>query len=527
VLRTDRVRQILATRGLTLNQLSQRSTEVFGRSSPYYVPHNFYYSLDDPLLCPRIEQFVALSHISNYRLCDWLAVFGFYLEHIARIQALLTRTRTVFLDSTLYDENAWIPWFSQKIPDDAVPSIAPLSQLLSPGARKRAKELVDFRLKEFVYAKVGEHDPLAFPDLLPGSVIRIDTRRTQIPMDRTTTPTRQIYLVAHNSQLFCGHLQWTGKDRLILCSSQFPFAQLELGPVSAAQVHGVVDAEMRPLTNRAIDSPAWQSEMMTSITVARPTEGAQLGLRHLLRSARIQSGLTFREASRFSRTIAQKLGDEQYFSAAGTLSDYETLDHPPRHVQKIISLCILYTIPFWGFLRAAGVPIESAAGDPIPDELVPRSAPRPDHFPSRPEMERPGEPSGLRQSVIEQWMEFSLFARHSLAAVAGLKNLSMSDVFWVGGDRNPIHPYLANATLAVINRRIKKPGGSAAQVLWEQPVYLLLRRGGIFLCGVCTLQEDLLVVHPYPERSFVPRKLRKDVDAEVIGQVTAIVRHLP
>lgn len=524
--RTDRVRQILATRGLTLYQVSQRSAEIFGRSSPYYVPHNLYYSLDDPQLCPGIEQFIALSQISNYRLCDWLAAFGFHLDHIARIQVLLTRTRTVFLDSTLYDPNAWIPWFSQKIPDDAVPSIAPLPQLLSPMAPKRAEELVESRRKEFVYAKVGEHDLLAFPDLLPGSVIRIDTQRAQIPMDCATTPTRQIYLVEHNSHLFCGHLQWTGKDHVILCSSQFPFAQLELGPVSAAQVHGVVDVEMRPLTRRPIDFLAWEATIAGSTTVAGPTPGALSGLQYLLRSSRIQSGLTFREASRLSRTIAQVLGDKQYFSAAGTLSDYETLAHPPRHVQKIVSLCILYSIPFWRFLRAAGLQVESAAGDPVPDDLVPRSAPQTDRFPNRPEMEKAREQPGFLETVIEQWTEVPLFGRRSLSVVSGLKDLSMSDVFWVGGDPRPIHPYLANATLAVINRRMKKPGRSAAQMLWEQPLYLLLRRGGSFLCGVCTLHKDLLVVHPYPERSFVPRKFRNELDAEVIGQVVAIVRRL-
>ena len=524
--RTDRVRQILATRGLTLYQVGHRSAEIFGRSSRYYVPHNLYYGLSDPLLCPSIEQFVALSQISNYQLCDWLAVFGFHLDQIAGIQPPLTRTRTVFLDSTLYDENAWIPWFSQKIPDDAVPSIAPLSSLLSPTAPKRAKELVDFRCKEFLYAKVGERDLLAFPDLLPGSVIRIDTRHAELPLDNTAAPTRQIYLIEHNSQLFCGRLQSTEKGRLILCSSHFPFAKLELGRASAAQVHGVVDAEMRPLTRQPIDYTAWEPALVPPIAVVRPT-GAQAGLKHLLRSSRILSGLTFREASRLSRTIAQVLGDGQYFSAAATLSDYETLDHPPRRVQKIISLCILYSVPFWEFLRAAGLPIESAVGDPIPDELVLRPVPPRDHFSSRARREESVEESGFLQTVIEKWTEVPVFARHALAVASGLKHLSLSDVFWVGGDSNPVHPYLANATLAVINRRLKKPGRSAAQMLWEQPLYVILRRGGSFLCGVCTLRKDLLVLHPYPERSFVPRKFRNEVEAEVIGQVTAIVRHLP
>ncbi|HXN95127.1 MAG TPA: hypothetical protein VN879_11515 [Candidatus Acidoferrales bacterium] len=42
-----------------------------------------------------------------------------------------------------------------------------------------------------------------------------------------------------------------------------------------------------------------------------------------------------------SRWIASTLSDELYFAAPSTLSDYETLSDPPRHIQKIITLAAL------------------------------------------------------------------------------------------------------------------------------------------------------------------------------------------
>jgi hypothetical protein len=110
--------------------------------------------------------------------------------------------------------------------------------------------------------------------------------------------------------------------------------------------------------------------------------------------------------------------------------------------------------------------------------------------------------------------------------VAGVKELSRSDIFWVGGDKNPIHPYLVDAAFVAVNRRIKKPIQSAAKTLWDQPLYVILKRDGGFLCGACTLEQGLLQIHPYPDRSSVPRKLRNGIDAEVIGQVTAVIRRL-
>src|SRR5438270_2732509 len=71
----DRVKAILASRQLSLHQASQKSARLFGRSSPYYLPHNLYYDLSHGRFSPSLYQLVALSTISNYRLRDWLRVF--------------------------------------------------------------------------------------------------------------------------------------------------------------------------------------------------------------------------------------------------------------------------------------------------------------------------------------------------------------------------------------------------------------------------------------------------------------------
>jgi hypothetical protein len=119
----DRVRQILSSRGLTLYQVSQRSAEIFGQSSPYYIPQGLYHELSIGALSPKIHQLAAFSRISNYRLCDWLAIFGFRLDDIPRLQLLTPWRRTVLLDSSVYDEEQWIPWFAGAV---ASPGPAPV-----------------------------------------------------------------------------------------------------------------------------------------------------------------------------------------------------------------------------------------------------------------------------------------------------------------------------------------------------------------------------------------------------------------
>ncbi len=523
--RADRVRQILATRGLTLYQVSRWSAKMFGPSSPYYIPHHFYSDLTAPSRCPSIHQFVALSRISNYRLCDWLAVFGFHLDDIPRLQPLLPRKRTVVLDSSVYDENAWIPWFVEKLPTERIPQIAPLGYFLRPGPPRRARTLGYLGRRAFLYAKLGEDDLLAFPDLVPGSILRIDSSRAAQRLPKAASPSCEIFLVEHDSILRCGRLQRSAKDRIVLCSVKFPFARIELNSDPAFRIYGVVDAEMRPLARSNVSCQARTFVNAPSERDLRRTvSGATLG--ELIRLSRIRAGFSFREASALSRGIAETLSDEMSFTAVGTLSEYETFTHPPRHVQKIISICILYNIRFWDFLSASGMSVDPRAGDFIPDELIPRAIPGTDPSVDDAVPEHAEERPGFLATVAAEWSDIPLFAKDALAFVAGLKDLSLSDAFWVGGDRNPIHPYLARATFVVVNRRIKKPIQTAAKTLWEQPLYMVLKRDGDFLCGACTLEDGLLSVHPYPDRPSVPRQLRNGIDAEVIGQVTAVVRRL-
>jgi hypothetical protein len=71
----ERVRAILDRKGLTLYQVSLRTQNLYGRSSPYFVPHNLYYELDVGTFSPSLHQLLALSKISKYRFNDWLRVF--------------------------------------------------------------------------------------------------------------------------------------------------------------------------------------------------------------------------------------------------------------------------------------------------------------------------------------------------------------------------------------------------------------------------------------------------------------------
>ena len=78
----------------------------------------------------------------------------------------------------------------------------------------------------------------------------------------------------------------------------------------------------------------------------------------------------------------------------------------------------------------------------------------------------------------------------------------------------------------IVNRHQKKPIYSRSKPLWQQPVYVLLRRNGTYMCGCCSLENGTLVIHPYSSNYQPQEQLRNHDDAEVIGQVVTVARRL-
>jgi hypothetical protein len=523
----DRVRQILSTRGLTFYRASHLSAQMFGRSSAFYLPRNLYHRLAASAVTPGIYQLLALSRITNYRLSDWLGVFGFDLEVIPQLQALVPRRRTVVLDSSVYDRDAWVTWFADRPGVAVATAIAPLGQLVSRARPKRARELLAHGKSDFLYAKVGYEDLLAFPDVGPGSIVRIDTRQAkQSPSLAKDSADQRIFLLEHDAGFACSRLASLGNGRVVFRSPQLPFAEGGFSLGKDLRILGVVDAEvLRVPHHGGVAAQFAATAAQKGPRLAR--NNTEMNLKQLIRRSRVRAGFSFRDASKTTEWMAQKLRDPLYFTAASTLSDYETLSAAPRHMQKILALCVVYAISFGDFLRASGLAFDEAESEPIPDEFSARERPLASHTSHAANVEQNSrKQNGLLSHLLKRWEEVPLFLRRSVGELTRVPNFSVSDVFWVGGDPSPIHPWLEQAEFVAINRRVRKPAASRDTSFWERPLYLLLTRDGRYLCGSCTLERGFVAVHPYPDRPFGPRQFKNGSEAEIVGEVTTILRRL-
>jgi hypothetical protein len=490
------------------------------------LPHNLYVGLRGGTPSPSLYQIIALSRISGYSLRDWLLVFGFNLEDIPRLQCLLPAKRTLLVDSALTDASGWVSWVQNRSGNVASSPVAPLALSLEPGPTLRIGALnkikcSDFDNPKFLYAKIGAEDALAFPELTPGSIVRVNRDFPQVfgpPENRA--PSARIYLVEHSKGLFCCRIRALEENTIIPVSSLLSYAAVELEHPRQAKLLGVVDLEIRPLLG--VQEPEVPQELARYWTPQPLATEPNLG--RLLRTLRASANLSFREVADRSVRIAELLEESRYSVSPSSLCDYEAVDGPPRDFRKTMTICSVYGLPFHRLLNAIGWVAEPARQEPIPDHFVGRLGPAGDVESGGEKDEGETAAGGFIEQLLERMEDVPFFLRHTLRSLSGLSHLSLGDFFWIGGEQNVLHPSLAGGLLALVNRRLRTPVHFAAKPFWQQPLYVILTRDGSYLCAGCGMENGTLVIHPHPQHLLRRVLFRNRRDAEVVGQIVAVVR---
>ena len=515
----EKVQAILEGKKLTLYQVSQQSAELYGRSSPFFLPHNLYYDLRAGSFRPSIYQIFALSRISGYQVRDWLRVFGFDLEDITRLQILLPSKRTIVLDTSLTDPNEWILWLHNRRLGEPIPSIAPLARLLEFGHRRRIVSLSTLH-HHFVYAKVGGEDALAFPDLIPGSIVRVNPDITaDLMLRENSVISDRLFLVEHSKGFCCCRIRILGGGVIVPVDNGLSYAQVELHCPQEARLWGAVDLEFRPLLHG--EEPEVPKDLARHWK-PRPLP-AHEDFGQLLKRTRKRMNLSVREAAAKSRTIAEVLKDDRYTTSPSSLSDYELRNAPPRDFHKIITPCSIYGLQFGSVMERMGIDVADAGTESMPDRHL---------FPAEPTLPVKSADAevvgtGFLEKLLEECQGIPLFLRDSLGYFYHSAHVSLDDFFWIGGDDDPLHPYLAKGLLAMVNRRRKTPFHFGSKPWWQQPLYIILMRDGTYLACCCAVENGWLVIHPYSRDFHRSAQYRLHQDAEVVGQIVAIMRRLP
>ena len=514
----EKIRALLAARGLSLADLVRKSRLAFPNNRHRHIPHNLYDAIRKRRFSPSVCQIATLSLLSGYRFVDWLAMFGLSLDQVARFQASFPAPRTVELDGRIYHPRARIPWFRDLTTPSLPASLTPLSQWLASAEPRPAEFLFSGTSPAFRFVKIGSQDAYAFPELLPGSIVRVaPLAKAQSKSPAGKNPGKKLFLVEHGGGLVCSQMERPKPDRIVLCSGHLPYASAELVTGTQAEVLGVADVEIRRIAR--VEKPVVPPDLgvyWTPVGLWPRLPSGHVG--KFIHRARKRSGLSFREASRRTRLIAELLGDSRYFCAPGSLSDYETWKSPPRHIQKLVSICAVYFASAAEFLAAANVELDRPGQLAMPSQFLVE--------PQEAGSNATSTSSKFIKEIENQFQQLPYFLYRAMPVFFGLPDLSVRDIFWTGPAPRFVHPFMDLAVFLVVDRRKKMPRSSLSSPKWAQPIYVFLRRDGTYLCGSCTSLNGILMIHPCTAGLPKVLRLQNRVDAEVVGQVVGIVRRI-
>lgn len=499
---------LLASAGLTLHSASLESERLYGVDSPFRIPHTLYHFLDtSPVFRPNLHEVAALSRISGYRFEDWLMALDLDLERLAAASSLLAAKRTRIIDPSLETFEYILPSLCEW--EKSTSAVLPFAELLQGRNVVRAQVHPD-RPRLSVFARLGSEDAFAYPELQPGSIVRVNLG-TSVHRDRTAAQRRPLLLIENAQGYWCGRFDVSESGVVRVAASELAYAQALLATPAEARIVGTIDMEFcwpgRP------ERPAVPRELAVlrqpqAIGIKRP-------LRDLLRHARTNAGLTLAEASGLSRRIAGFLHDEQYSISQSTLADFEARDTPPRHLPKVMTVCLAYGIAISDFLAAAGIPQGSLGHKAVPGSLIDGWAGR------RPRIteQEPGRIADTGLSDRIPW-----FLRDCLPELSTIARPSLRDFFWVSGNQTFLPRYMTGSRAVLVNRRIKKPVRDRDLPGRQQPAYVLWHRRGSFLCACCSWEDDTLALYP-ESGSGTPERIRRD-DVDIIGQIVGVARYI-
>jgi len=519
------VRELLRLKEFTLYRAAALTRSRYRQQPAYHIRRNFYFQLRSGL-SPTFQQVMALAELTGSPLWDCLRIFGFSLGDIPRLQAVLPGPRTTLIDKDLVDPQVLLPFLRYRHPGVALPATAPLSQWLEQSGSCTALSLIAPARSDFVYAKIGIYDTLALPELLPGSIVRADPQLVASSLPETPGQrARRLFLVEHDRGLNCGRLRLQGPNRFAFVTSDPSLADVEFRLGAEARILGVVDLELRfrPASGTGHGTANAATRISSGLAAPWSSPGIATRTRQRpgawLETARRRAGVSFRSASKLSRVIAKTLGDDRYFASSGTLSDYEASDKLPRHIHKLFTLAILYSVSFRALLQAFGIAFNDfAETTSTPESKAFRRRMRP----AKQELHE-----SFFENLRNQFGHLPLFLGSALPTLSGLAQFSLRDVFWLGIEAKPLHPALRGALFALVNRRSKRPRRLSQISVWAQPLYLLQQRDGSYLAVSCAVENGRLVMYVYPQGFTEAQPVRRPIDADVVGQIVGIARSLP
>jgi transcriptional regulator with XRE-family HTH domain len=244
-----------------------------------------------------------------------------------------------------------------------------------------------------------------------------------------------------------------------------------------------------------------------------------------LKAIRTRLGITTREVAELSQKLADTEGNPEYAISNAWLTQVENSDSVPS-IFKLYALSVIFRIKFNDLLVLFGVDLQKINQHQselqLPNthlaQIEVYDSERTVSFPIRFDRSFDIDNTNLLNRMVETWGEVpisliqSLDLRHSLYGYVGLRDFTL-------------HPLLRPGSFVQIDQRVRKIRPARWRTEHDRPIYFVELRDG-YACAWCDLQDGHLLLLPHPLSPVSVRRFSYGVEAEIVGQVTAVAMRL-
>lgn len=244
-----------------------------------------------------------------------------------------------------------------------------------------------------------------------------------------------------------------------------------------------------------------------------------------LRDLRERLGITTRDVAELSQKIAESEGNPEFQISNAWITQIENTDCVPS-VFKLFSLSSIYRLKFTDLLRLYGLDLQKLSfhqiASPLPQThlttLEVYDADRTISFPVRFDRAFDVNNTSLLSRMVELWGEVPI----ALIQHLDIRN---SQYGYIGLEDFTLYPLLRPGSFVQIDSRVRKIQPLRWRTEFDRPIYFVELRDG-YACSWCDLLDNQLLLLPHPLSPVSARKFKYGVEAEIVGQVTAVAMRL-
>ena len=252
---------------------------------------------------------------------------------------------------------------------------------------------------------------------------------------------------------------------------------------------------------------------------------AQLRPSQRLKSIRTRLGITTRDVSEMTEQIATRQHNPDYHISNAWLTQIENSDSVPS-IFKLYSLSAVYRVKFTELLELFGVKLENLQEhqllSPLADTHLTNLEVQDENqtvsFPVRFDRGFDIDNTNLLSRMVEVWGEIPIALIRHL-------DIRRSQYGFIGLKDFTLYPLIRPGSFVQVDQSVRKIQPRRWRTEYDRPIYFVELRDG-YACAWCELQEGRLLLIPHPLSPCHVRSLEYGVDAEIVGQVTAVAMRI-